>query len=718
MVRDVVFAQDALPGAFSDVRRAKEKIDRKAASQPGGYNVKLGRGGIREIEFTAQALQLEYGGREPWLRTAQTLIVLARLAEKGYITEQERARLSAAYTFLRTVEHRLQMEHGAQKHALPLARERLHILARRCGYTGANDAVAQFNKDLEAHTSSVRAIYNRVFAESGPSQTAPVTELSVEDRKHEEEIDDETGRLIKQTVSALRRVTSILSEPDSGRAARAVEDDAIEQSISYALALAINPLRSLRNMVAWAESLATYTLDHIHATGWSALADNWGKLVKRLLPTLSSQYLSHVLVSRPALAWVLVNETARDEAGFYQEMSRAIREESSPASKTDALRRAWYRLTIEIGYKDMLGAGGRAPGVGVTSTARAGSPEITDPQSEISNSPAPDWRLNNLEQTALAEAALRAAVEIARESLGIAGTMAESLPFAILGLGRLGHSGMDYGSDLDLLMVFDDAAAWPPSQLDLMTGSNTLSAYQSPQEFYAKLASEIVHTLSSITREGLLYRIDLRLRPEGKSGQLAQGMNGLLSYLANRASAWEHSAYLKAREVAGDLESGSRVRLAICDTCFDAAARNRLLKDDLAGVRARLEKEKARPGRHDIKWGRGGMTDVYFVTRYLQLRDRIYFPPEHGTTALILHLGERSSLDRESTRALYEGYFFLRRLDHWMRLLLDRPSPVMPASQVALADLARALCLASIEELERHLAYHTAAIRSVYERVF
>jgi glutamate-ammonia-ligase adenylyltransferase len=195
-------------------------------------------------------------------------------------------------------------------------------------------------------------------------------------------------------------------------------------------------------------------------------------------------------------------------------------------------------------------------------------------------------------------------------------------------------------------------------------------------------------------------------------------MNGLLSYLANRASAWEHSAYLKAREVAGDLESGSRVRLAICDTCFDAAARNRLLKDDLAGVRARLEKEKARPGRHDIKWGRGGMTDVYFVTRYLQLRDRIYFPPEHGTTALILHLGERSSLDRESTRALYEGYFFLRRLDHWMRLLLDRPSPVMPASQVALADLARALCLASIEELERHLAYHTAAIRSVYERVF
>jgi glutamate-ammonia-ligase adenylyltransferase len=341
--------------------------------------------------------------------------------------------------------------------------------------------------------------------------------------------------------------------------------------------------------------------------------------------------------------------------------------------------------------------------------------------------------LNNLEQTALAEAALRVAVEIGLESLGVRNMRAESLPFAILGLGRLGHSGMDYGSDLDLLMVFDDSAEWPPpqvvssqlassqvapSQIDLAADSNALSRSQSPQEFYAKLASELVHTLSSITREGLLYRIDLRLRPEGKSGQLAQGMSSLLSYLTNRASAWEHSAYLKAREVAGNLELGERARIAICDACFDAASRNGSLKEELAGMRARLEKEKARHGRPNIKWGTGGMTDVYFITRYLQLRDQIYFLPGQGTTALILHLGEQASLDAESTRALYEGYSFLRKLDHWMRLLLDRPTPVLPSSHIALADLARALGFPSVEEFERQFAHHTAAIRDVYDRTF
>jgi glutamate-ammonia-ligase adenylyltransferase len=134
-------------------------------------------------------------------------------------------------------------------------------------------------------------------------------------------------------------------------------------------------------------------------------------------------------------------------------------------------------------------------------------------------------------------------------------------------------------------------------------------------------------------------------------------------------------------------------------------------------MRTRLEREKASSGG-DIKWGKGGMTDVYFITRYIQLRDRIYFPTERGTTALIQHLGEVGALDAESTRTLFEGYWFLRKLDHWMRLLVDRPRPALPASAVAKEDVARALGLASIEELERAVADHTSAIREVYDRVF
>ncbi|MGA9771146.1 MAG: hypothetical protein WBV94_19085 [Blastocatellia bacterium] len=692
LVRDQIFARDARERTLEDVRRAKEKIDRSLAARPGGFNVKLGRGGIREIEFIAQALQLQHGGREPWVRTAQTLIVLARLAEKNYLTEAERARLSAAYTFLRTVEHRLQMEHGAQTHTLPLASERLELVARRLGYHDA----AQFLRDLEDHTTSVRTIYNRVFAESSEPQSATTTE----ERKTEKEVDDETDRLIRHAATS---VAKLIRAQDSG-----LDNNEVEEIIARALPSAINPLRSLRNLTAWAESFATYAHDHVKE--WRVAQGGWAELIKRLLPTLSSHYLSHILISRPALAGALAGETGRDQPDFLQVMRAAIDKENTLAAKTDALRRVWYQQIISIGQQDMMGVGSSGPEVG---------------------SPSPDLRLNNLAQTALAEAALRLAVDIALESLGIETgvrghgsevnaadnkqpaprPLPPALPFTILGLGRLGHAGMDYGSDLDLLVVFDDAA-------ERSNEGDRFKGFQSPHEFYARLTSELVHALSSITREGLLYRIDLRLRPEGKNGPLAQGFSGLIAYLSSRASGWEHSAYLKAREVAGDLEFGARVRAAVCQTCFDAASNNLSLKEELVDIRARLESEKARKGRPNIKWGRGGMTDVYFITRYLQLRDRIYFPTERGTAALIAHLGDTGSLDRQSAQVLFEGYSFLRRLDHWMRLLLDRPTPILPASNVALGDLARALGVASVEEFEQRLAAHTSAIRGIYEMVF
>jgi glutamate-ammonia-ligase adenylyltransferase len=274
---------------------------------------------------------------------------------------------------------------------------------------------------------------------------------------------------------------------------------------------------------------------------------------------------------------------------------------------------------------------------------------------------------------------------------------------------------MDYGSDLDLLVVFDDAAQWPPAEL---AATGALKHEELPHEFYARFTSELVRVLASITREGLLYRVDLRLRPEGKNGPLAQGLNGLVAYLTNRASAWEHSAYLKAREVAGVPAFGARARRAICEACFAAAAGNANLREGLAAMRERIQAEKAGGAPVNVKWGRGGMTDVYFVTRYLQLNERIYFPPDEGTAALIRHLGECGALDAESTRALFAGYTFLRRLDHWMRLLLDRPTPVLPASDIALNDLARALGIPSLDAFEQQLTHHLAAIRAVYDRVF
>jgi len=695
MVRDVIFSRDALPDTLDGVRRAKEKIDRKEAARMRGFNVKLGPGGIREIEFIAQALQLKHGGREPWVRSAQTLIVLARLAEKQYLTEPERARLSAAYTFLRTVEHRLQMEHGAQTHTLPAAPVKLELLARRCGYQHSNDAAGSFVGDLEKHTAAVHAVYDRVFLQSASQPPVEATRAS----QPANGVDDETVRLINQAASRLMKVT----ETDA---------DTVERVLTTSLPPSINALRALRHVTAWAESLATHNEEQIHTL--AVQTGDWAILIERLVLVLSSQYLAHLLVSRPLLASSLTEDTAaRSVADFIRVLRDAVNNERDVSSKTDALRRAWYRLVVEIGYRDMESVV-RSPNIG---DIRPIGPIFGPLQTTDYGIRTSRLREINRTQTALAEAALQIACEIALESLGIRKVQPTQLPFAILGLGRLGHAGMDYGSDLDLLVLFDDSQTWPPS---ILAGSDgiTVAGWNTPHEFYAKFTAQIVRVLSSITREGLLYRSDLRLRPEGKSGPVALGLSGLISYIADRASAWEHSAYLKAREVAGDLHFGERARIAICEASFDAAARNESLRDELRDMRARQVKEKVPGARKDIKWGSGGMSDVYFVTRYLQLRDRISFPTERGTSDLIVHLSESGALDPADGRLLFEGYGFLRRLDHWMRLLLERPSPVLPASSVALRDITRALGLSSVDEFEREYFLHTSAIREVYERVF
>ena len=403
LVRDVVFAPEALPGAVADVRRAKEKIDRSVATRGGGFNVKLGRGGIREIEFIVQALQLAWGGREPWVRTAQTLIVLGRLAEKRFLSETECARLSAAYEFLRKVEHRLQMEHGAQTHRLPAARGRLELLVRRCGYAQSDDAVALFLSDLEAHTSSVRGIYDRVFATMGDLKAATSRE-PVESTAPGGEADEETVRLVRRANIAFRKLIEARADHTG---ARPISSEAITDAINAALPSAINAPRALRHLTAWAESFATYRGERPSAS--MVGESDWKTLIERLLLVLGSQYLAHILVSRPALAGVLVEpDDAGEASDFHREIRAAIDGEAEPGARADALRRVWHRLVMKMGYRDMAVASGQ-----LSVASRQLLVDDRLPASDIV------LRASNVEQTAIAEAVLSAAVEITFESMGL-----------------------------------------------------------------------------------------------------------------------------------------------------------------------------------------------------------------------------------------------------------------------------------------------------------
>jgi glutamate-ammonia-ligase adenylyltransferase len=499
--------------------------------------------------------------------------------------------------------------------------------------------------------------------------------------------------LLRAAQVAVRR---LLERSDAQPASEsALKRDRVPITIGETLSATISPVRSLKNIYSWADSLATYPGNLIAKLDEEDLV----RVIRRLTIVLSSQFLSQILISRPQLAGVLTHDRPPlDRAGYVSSLRQPVAAAINSESRSDALRRAWYEQILEIGLRDMTGL------TGTRDDASAASEKVDL------------LRQNNLAQTSLAEATLEVATEIAIESLKLSSWFADNRRFSILALGRLGHAGMDYGSDLDLMMVFDDNH---PTALSDSRGHPALpEGYSSLQELYSALTSAIVGTLASITREGMIYRVDLRLRPEGKSGPVARGLGSLLSYISTRASAWELSAYLKVREVGGDSTFGAEAVEAIRRAVFDAAERIPQLSADLLDIRVRLEREKAKSGKIDLKWGRGGLTDAYFVTRYLQLANRVSFPPGLGTSALIAHLGTAGLLSKADASDLTEGYAFLRRLDHWMRLLLDRPTPVLPKSSTALKDLAIAMKAGSPEELELAVAAHISALRRVFNGVF
>ncbi|HYE16332.1 MAG TPA: hypothetical protein VD968_17975, partial [Pyrinomonadaceae bacterium] len=282
---------------------------------------------------------------------------------------------------------------------------------------------------------------------------------------------------------------------------------------------------------------------------------------------------------------------------------------------------------------------------------------------------------------------------------------------AALGLGRLGSGGVDYGSDLDLVLVYDPLV--PPPLAGL-----------THEESYARMAELLTVALSSLTRDGYLYRVDLRLRPDGKNGAPASSSQAFVSYLSERAEVWEWLAHVKLRAVAGDMELGRaverRARAAVHDAALRAPAEE--LRAQTRRVRERLERERARRDSQraaDIKYGPGGMLDVYFASRYLQLRDRVQDDAgERSTGATLRRLRDAGSLSETDFRAMSEGYALLRRLDHAMRLVAGR-STLLPAApdHPTLRDLARRTGFDGPEALARELRARARSVRAAYDRV-
>jgi glutamate-ammonia-ligase adenylyltransferase len=594
-VEDLVFSMnETVETALANVRRSKEQIDLENINRR-GYDVKLGRGGIREIEFIAQALQLAHGGLDRWLRSPHTLISLSRLADRDHLSRRELSQLSAAYTFLRRTEHALQMENGNQTHTVPDEPEKRALLARRMTFAAGGD----FESDLKTHTENVSRVYSRIF---GPTPEPPVEMRGTE------------------------RVTFGTYDP-SGKAGGF--DLIASVSPHFAAMLDVNPDIAAalpeRNAVFIEPDYKVEMMSAVHA-GTGSGSD-----------------------------WVFRDRLA-------------------------ALRRTWQGLLLPIAIADIF-------------------EQITIREAK---------RL----QTMLAEASIAAALEIVKHELAKRfSTTVDELPLAVLALGKLGGRGLDYNSDLDLIVVYDDTRTVPDSV--------------GHAEYYGRAVELFVTVLSSITRDGNIYRVDLRLRPFGSKGMSAIAATAFLEYIRDTAAIWEMLAFVKLRAAGGDMELASSVEVNTRSIIHERAAAVDVeeLREETRRVRLALEKKhsRARRGKEfDIKYGSGGMLDVYFAMRFLQLRSNVPDDDENRSTPFMLErLANQPSLVtcHSSLAALRLGYEFLSALDHNLRLTVGRTTRVPLANHAALETIARRMNLASAAELLEHLTLHRLALRSAFEQV-
>jgi glutamate-ammonia-ligase adenylyltransferase len=692
MMAPFVYRQSLDLTSLDEIRAMKDRIN-LAVSQDARArrNVKLGYGGIREVEFLVQGIQLLHGGRNPWVRETNTLRALHRLAGQGLLGDVDYEALVRAYTFFRRLEHRLQIIHDRQTHSLPDDPQEVASLGRRMGYHPPEhpDEGAALLVDYERHTTSVRSLYDSFLRgtrtemdEVGPQPPDEITLFFTSDLP----LDEVRSRLrpvgFEDVERALRNFQSMRDGQSFVR---------ITPEVRRALGQMAPPLLTALGEVPDPD-LALTTFERFIAgvaartTFLSLLAATPGlvSLLVRLFGT--SEFLSATLLRQPELLDALLapDPAARhDRDHIVKELRRAIERAEAGSARLDALRRVKKAEDLRIGLADILNQ------AEVTETHRA----LTD----------------------VAEACLTTALGMAEGDLTARFGRPDPAGFCIVGMGKLGGMELGYGSDLDLLFIYRDE------------GQTTGPERISHPEYFSKLADRATKILTSITQEGAAYRVDARLRPGGQKGEVALSLQGFESYLARQADLWERQAYIKARPVAGDPEVGAAFLDRAQRFVYEGPE-----EPDLAGrilaMRQRIESERVGAGNKatHVKLGSGGIMDVEFLVQYLQLRHgRIHRALRTSSTLEALRgLGQAGLLASTDGAALDESYRFLRRVETRLRIVADLSVNTLPSAPGKLEKLAKRMGYAPEEDAsarERFLAdyaAHTGRVREIFQRVF
>jgi glutamate-ammonia-ligase adenylyltransferase len=642
------------PALVTAVRNMKARVESSRAARAGGdLQVKLGPGGLRDIEFAIQLLQLVHGRLDPELRSGTTLVALDRLTAAGFVGRADAAQLADAYRFLRMVEHRLQLADERRTHTIPAGEAERRWLARTMGYMEGPDssALERFEADRRRHAATVRGLHEKLFYR-------PLLEVfgAVESGLDPENAAD---RLAALGFANPGRAMAHLRALTAGLTRRATLLRAMLPVMLTWLAATPDPDGGLAALRVVAERLG-----HRDAF-FGTLRDNpsVAELVCTVLGT--SRLLGDLLARHPELLTAMAHEGGpgppRGAEELREEALAVVRHHEVPEDAFDALRRFRRRELLRVAVRDLAGE---------VPVERVGTG-----------------------LTAVADACLQAGLEVAAgavEGAGGAGGAegAEGaeraggarVELAVLGLGKLGGSELNYVSDLDVIVCH--------APLDGATPDAAAATAEA-------VVRELVKGLGAVTAEGTAFRVDLGLRPEGRNGPLSRTLASYQAYWDRWAEPWERQAMIRLRQVAGSRRLGQR----FLDEAWRRVYPERLDPATVATVRrikARVESERLPAGadpRLHLKLGPGGLADVEWTVQLLQLQLGGRHPElrEPGTLPAIAALAAAGALPAGEAAWLADGYRLCLRLRNLAFLVSGRASDSLPTDPVALERLAEAM---------------------------
>ncbi len=625
MVRPFVFRRHLDYSAFASMRSLHSQVRHEVSRRDRLDNIKLGPGGIREIEFTGQVFQLIRGGHERSLQQQATLPVLAALGARSFITPEAAAELGKAYIFLRNLEHRLQYRDDQQTQAIPVDAAERALVARSMNFPDE----AAFAAELALHRAAVSRHFESIFGEDGLDEhpLAALWHRPAEDAAAAEE--QLSGMGYAQAAELCRRLR-LFRHGSRYRQMPADSQRRLDRLVPAAIAAAgarRNPDATLERLLGLFESIS-------RREAYLALLHEYPHALDRVADLMSaSPWVAQYITQHPILLDELLDARTLLAAPDWPALQGALRDSLATADgdierQMDMLRHFKNTHTLHCVAQDLAG---------------------TLPLETLSD------HLSDL-ATIILEEVLQLSWR------GLRQRHRDNPLFTIVGYGKLGGKELGYASDLDIVFVYDDPAP-------------------EAAENYARLAQRINNWLTSVTAAGILYETDLRLRPDGVSGLLVTPIETMRRYQLNQAWLWEHQALTRARAVAGDAAIGRAFEQLRCEVLCAPREEPALREGILEMRRKMLEAHPNASTLFDLKHDPGGIIDVEFMVQYLVLghaRGHRELTANSGNLALLktaAGLGLVGEAQAEAVRAAYRQF---RELQHQLRLAGERYARVEP----------------------------------------